>query len=89
MTPAAAKRLAAVERPATVDSDGLIEIVAELEGWEPSVETVRRWEIPYRLVGRKRHYDVDRAIAYVRQRYEQAPVRVATPSGSRKRAKCP
>jgi hypothetical protein len=80
MTPDIAKKLADVELPATVDTEGLCDIVEKLEGWRPSEETVRRWPIPYKIVGRVRRYDVDRAIPHIRQRYEQAPVRVAARS---------
>jgi hypothetical protein len=83
MTPTVIKTLAAVERPSTVDTDGVCEIVEELEGKKPSPETVRRWPIEYRLVGGVRIYEVPRVIAHVRQRYEQAPVRVAARSQRR------
>ena len=77
MTPTVIRTLAAVELPPTVDTEGACKIIEELEGQRPSEETVRRWPIEYRLVGRVRRYEVDRVIAHVRQRYEQAPVRVA------------
>jgi hypothetical protein len=85
MNPAIAKKLAAVERSPTVDTLGLCEIVEELEGYKPSQETVRRWPIKYKLVGRIRRYEVDHVIAFVRHRYEQAPVRVAAAAVSRRR----
>ena len=80
MTPAVVKRLADVERPPTVDTRGVCEIVEELVGQRLSPETVRRWPIRYRVVGRVRRYEVDDVIAHVRQRYEHAPVRVAASS---------
>ena len=80
MTPAISKTLAAVDLPATVDTEGACEIIEELEGQRPSRETVRRWPIRYRLRGRTRIYEVDDVIAHARKRYEQAPVRVATRS---------
>ena len=84
MTPTVIRTLAAVELPPTVDTEGACKIIKELEGQRPSEETVRRWPIEYRLVGRVRRYEVDRVIAHVRQRYEQAPVNsppAPTPSG--------
>jgi hypothetical protein len=63
--------------PATVDTAGACKIVGEIEGREPSKETLRRWPIRYRLPGRIRVYEVDDVIAYARKRFEQAPVRVA------------
>ena len=77
MTPAIAQLLAGVKTPTTVDTAGVCEIVAELEGQKPSQETVRRWPLRDKLIGRTRRYDVDHVIAHVRQRYERAPVRVA------------
>ena len=84
MTPAIIKRLAAVELPPTVDTAGLCAIIEELEGYKPAEETVRRWPIPYRLIGRVRRYEVDRAIAYLRARFDLAPVRVAARSPRRR-----
>ena len=69
-----------MERPPTVDTRGVCEIVEALEGQRPSSETVRRWPIRYRVVGRVRRYEVDDVIAHVRQRYEHSPVRVAARS---------
>ena len=69
--------------PATVDTREACRIVGEIEGREPSPETLRRWQIPYRLRGRTRTYEVDAVIAHARQRFEQAPVRVA--AGSQRR----
>ena len=80
MTPAVAKKLAAVKQPPTVDTEGACDIVEELEGQRPAQETVRRWPLRYKLIGRVRRYEVDDVIAHVRQRYERAPVRVATRS---------
>jgi hypothetical protein len=77
MTPSIVKRLAAIERPPTVDTEGACEIIEELEGQRPSTETVRRWPIPYRVVGRVRRYEVDHVIAHARERYKRAPVRIA------------
>jgi hypothetical protein len=77
MTPAVAKKLAAVKQPPTVDTEGACDIVEELEGQRPAEETVRRWPLRYKLIGRVRRYEVDDVIAHVRQRYEQA--RCASP----------
>jgi hypothetical protein len=80
MTPAVTKKLAAVEQPPTVDTEGACDIVEELEGQRPAQETVRRWPLRYKLIGRVRRYEVDDVIAHVRQRYERAPVRIAARS---------
>ena len=64
--------------PATVDTREACRIVGEIEGREPSPETLRRWQIPYRLRGRTRTYEVDAVIAHARQRFEQAPIRRAS-----------
>ena len=69
--------------PATVDTAGACKIVGEIEGREPSKETLRRWPIRYRLPGRIRVYEVDDVIAHARKRFEQAPVRVAARSHRR------
>ena len=63
--------------PATVDTAGACKIVGEIEGREPSKETLRRWPIRYRLPGRIRIYEVDAVIDHARQRFKQAPMRVA------------
>lgn len=63
--------------PATVDTESACKIVGEIEGREPSPETFRRWPIQYRLRGRIRIYEVDDIIDHARERFEQAPVRVA------------
>lgn len=75
-------RIAAVV-PLTVDTQAACKIVAEIEGREPSKETLRRWPIRYRLLGRVRAYEIDDVIAYARKRFEQAPVRVAAVSRRR------
>jgi hypothetical protein len=69
--------------PATVDTEAACKIVGEIEGREPSPETLRRWPIRYRLLGRIRVYEVDDVIAHARERFEQAPVRVAAVSRRR------
>jgi hypothetical protein len=72
-----AQLMADVEWPATVDTAGVCEIVEGLEGQKPAEETVRRWPLRYKIIGRKRIYEVADIIAHRRQRYEQAPVRRA------------
>jgi hypothetical protein len=69
-------KIAAVVRD-TVDTAGACKIVGEIEGREPSKETLRRWPIRYRLPGRIRVYEVDDVIAHARERFEKAPVRIA------------
>ena len=83
MIPAVTNPLAAVELPPTVDTEGACKIIEELEGQRPAEETVRRWPIPYRLIGRVRRYEVDDVIAHARQRFKQAPIRVAARSQRR------
>ena len=82
MTPAISKTLAAVDLPATVDTEGACEIIEELEGrghlGRQSGDGRSATRPPYS--GRTRIYEVDDVIAHARKRYEQAPVRVATRS---------
>lgn len=76
-------KVAAAEYPPVVDSDGVCEIIEKFEGQRPSPNTIRRWPLQYKLLGRKRMYEVEAVIAYVRQRYAEAPVRVAAVSRRR------
>ena len=76
-------KIAAAAVPATVDTAGACKIVGEIEGREPSPNTLRRWPIPYRLPGRIRIYEIDAVIDHARQRFKQAPMRVA--AGSQRR----
>jgi hypothetical protein len=69
--------IAAAGLPPTTDTKGACDIIEAIEGKRPSEETVRRWDIPYRLRGRERAYQVDHVIAKARERFEQAPTRVA------------
>jgi hypothetical protein len=83
MNPDIAKKIAAAERPVTVDTEGACQIVEEIEGQRPSQETLRRWPIKYKLVGRMRRYEVDHVIEHARARYQNAPVRIASAARSR------
>jgi hypothetical protein len=83
MNPAIAKKIAAAERPVTVDTEGACQIVEEIEGHRPAEQTLRRWPIKYKLVGRMRRYEADDVIEYARARYQNAPVRVAIAARSR------
>jgi hypothetical protein len=78
-----AQLLADVQWPARVDTAGVVEIVEELEGQKVAEETVRRWPLCYKIIGRKRIYEVADVIAHRRQRFDQAPVRVAAVAGRR------
>ena len=75
-------KIAAVVPP-SVDTKGVCDIVEGIEGQRPSEDTVRRWPLRYKLIGRVRRYEIDDVIAHVRQRYEQAPARVAAVSRRR------
>jgi hypothetical protein len=61
--------------PQTVDTETAIEIHLRITGEEPAVETYRRFEVAYRLIGRERRYTVDDVVAFAKKRFEQAPVR--------------
>jgi hypothetical protein len=78
MHPVIAKKIAAAEQPVTVDTQGACQIVEEIEGRKPAPETLRRWPIPYKLIGRTRIYEADNVIQHARNRYKNAPVRVAS-----------
>ena len=78
--------VADVDYPPVVDSDGACEIIERFEGQRPSPNTIRRWPLQYKLLGRKRMYEVEAVIAYVRQRYDEAPVRRAAVSRRRSAA---
>jgi hypothetical protein len=77
MNPAIAEKIAAAKPPVRVDTEGACRIVEEIEGRRPAKETLRRWRIPYRLIGRTRIYEVDDVIEHARSRYQTAPVRLA------------
>jgi hypothetical protein len=81
MTPMISQLLANVERPpVTVDTKGACDLVEEIEEQRPSEQTLRRWPIRYKIIGRKRRYKPDDIITHSRKRYEQAPVRIAARS---------
>jgi hypothetical protein len=61
--------------PKSVDTETAIEIHLRITGEDPSVETYRRFPVPYRLIGRERRYTVDDVVAFAKKRFEQAPVR--------------
>ena len=72
---------AAVNRanvPQTVDTETAIELHLRITGEQPAGETYRRFEVPYRLIGRERRYAVDDVVAFAKQRFEQAPIRRAS-----------
>ena len=64
--------------PQTLDTETAIELHLRITGEQPAGETYRRFEIPYRLIGRERRYAVDDVVAFAKQRFEQAPVRSAS-----------
>ena len=64
--------------PQTLDTETAIELHLRITGEQPAGETYRRFEIPYRLIGRERRYAVDDVVAFAKQRFEQAPVRRAS-----------
>ena len=68
--------------PQTVDTETAIEVHLRIAGEEPSVETYRRFAVPYRLIGRERRYTVDDVVAFAKKRFEESPVRRA--AGSRR-----
>jgi hypothetical protein len=71
--------------PQTVDTETAIEIHLRITGEEPAVETYRRFEVAYRLIGRERRYTVDDVVAFAKKRFEQAPVRRSGASIPRRR----
>src|SRR5215475_8487363 len=74
-------KIAAADLPLTTDTNGVCDIIEEIEGKTPSKNTVRRWDdLEYRLRGRERTYQVDHVIAKARKRFEKAPVRRAAVS---------
>jgi hypothetical protein len=77
MNPVIAQKIADAARPLTVDTEGACEIVEKIEGRKPSGETVRRWPIPYKLIGRTRVYEVDHVIGFSCARFDKAPIRRA------------
>ncbi len=83
MNPVIAKKIADAERPVTVDTEGACQIVEQIEGVKPAGETLRRWPLKYKLIGRTRHYEVDHVIEHARARYRNAPVRMAAAARSR------
>ena len=77
-------KIAAAALPLTVDTKGACEVIEALGYDRPSEDTVRRWDdLEYRLLARKRIYEVDHVIAKARKRFEDAPVRRAAVSRSR------
>ena len=69
---------AAVERanlPPMADLEGGLLIYNQVACDSVSVHTFRRYDIPYKLIGRSRRYIVDDIITFARKRLEEAPVR--------------
>jgi hypothetical protein len=86
MHPIVAQKIAAAEQPATVDTRGVCDIVEAVEGRRPAEETVRRWPLKYKLIGRTRIYEADHVIEFARARCRNAPLRVAAAARSRQPA---
>jgi hypothetical protein len=53
--------------------------LAERLGVRVSPGTIRRWPVPYKQIGRDASYLESDLEAYVRQRLERAPIRMALP----------
>jgi hypothetical protein len=70
--------------PLTLDTETAIELHLRITGEQPAGETYRRFQIPYRLIGRERRYAVDDVVAFAKRRFEQAPRRVASRSQRRR-----
>lgn len=69
--------------PKLVDTEGAGLILSQMFGFLPSPETIRRWPIPYRLVGKTRRYCVDDVLAFAHKRLEESPMRRAAAPRSR------
>jgi hypothetical protein len=68
---------AAVERsglPPMADLEGGLMIYNQVACDSVGVHTFRRYDIPYKRIGRTRRYVVDDIIAFARKRFEEAPV---------------
>jgi hypothetical protein len=70
--------VAKADLPKTVDREGAALVLGQLLGDIPSTHTVRRWPIPYKVVGRSARYGVDDLVAYARKRLEETPRRMGS-----------
>jgi hypothetical protein len=61
--------------PHMADLEGALEIYNEVACDSVSVHTLKRYPIPYKLIGRSRRYVVDDIIAFARARFK-VPVRI-------------
>jgi hypothetical protein len=65
--------------PKTVDREGAALVLSRLLGVYVTKNTVRRWPLPYKVVGRYARYEVDDLIKYARKRLEETPTRLPSP----------
>jgi hypothetical protein len=62
--------------PASLDREGAALAMGQLLGRPVSSETLRRWQIPYKIVAGCARYEVSELIAHAKALYENAPRRM-------------
>jgi hypothetical protein len=62
--------------PESLDREGAAMALGKLLGRPISSETLRRWEIPYRIVAGCARYEVSDLVAYAKSQYANAPRRI-------------
>jgi hypothetical protein len=70
--------------PLRMDREAAALALTRLLGDNVSKNTLRRWPVPYKLIGRSARYEVDDLISFARKRIAETPMRKPTPSHPRR-----